>query len=184
MTTPNFGWTLPVVAGSTNIWGTIVNDMLGDPGSVVPNIDADLQTVKDTADATTIVANAALPRAGGIMTGLLEEHSATLKTVDLAAASGSVAMNLALANFFLAQPVAATATQYVFSNVPAIADVASIVFLQVLAGGASIVTWDAAIIWPSAIIPALSTLGTDIVGLVTPDQGTTWYGSLAQRDVR
>ena len=184
--TQNFGIQLPEVNADSNVWGTILNAALGSAGGIVTptSFDAELKRVDDVAAATTIVADAALPRAGGVMTGLLEEHSATLKTVDLAAASGAVPMNLALANFFLAQPAVATATQYVFAGVPAIANVASIVFLQVFQGGASIVTWDAAIIWPSAIVPALSSLGTDLVGFYTPDQGTTWYGSLVQRDVR
>ena len=184
--TLNFGIQLPEVNADSNVWGGILNAALGSAGGAptATSFDAELKRVDDVAAANAIVADAALPKAGGAMTGLIEEHSATLKTVDLAAASGAVPMNLALANFFLASPAVATATQYVFAGVPAIADVASIVFLQIKEGGVSIVTWDAAILWPSSVIPALSSLGTDLLGFVTPDQGTTWYGSLVQRDVR
>ena len=184
--TANFGIQLPEVNADADIWGGILNTALGSPGGtpVATSFDAELKRVDDVAAANAILAADALPKAGGAMTGRIEEHSATLKTVDLAAGTGAVAMDLALANFFLAQPVAATATQYIFSNAPAVANVSSIVFLQVLAGGASIVTWDADIVWPSAIIPTLSATGTDLVGFYSVDQGTTWYGSLVQRDVR
>ena len=187
--TLNFGIQLPEVNADSNVWGTILNSALGSAGGIAAptSFDAELKRVDDVAAAAVVTADAALPVAGGVMTGRIEEHSATLKTVDLGVADGAVPMNLALANFFLAQPTTgggALSTQYVFAGVPAIADVASIVFLQVLAGGSGLVSWDAAIIWPSAIIPALSSLGTDLVGFYTPDQGTTWYGSLVQRDVR
>ncbi len=186
--TPNYGFLVPDVLGSTNVWGDLLNDAIGIPAiPVVPNIDTEMQRIDDVAANADSVAAAALSRAGGTMTGLLEEHSATLARVDLGVASGAVAMDLALANFFQAQPVGQptpAATQYVFTGVPAVASVVSIVFLQLLAGGDSLITWDAAVIWPGTVAPSLSLTGTDLLGFYSPDQGGTWYGSLVQRDVR
>lgn len=44
--TENFAWSKPTVGGSNNSWGTELNQVIDD-------IDADLQTVKDTADAAS-----------------------------------------------------------------------------------------------------------------------------------
>ena len=61
----------------------------------------------------------------------------------------------------------------------------SIVFLQILTGGDSLVTWDTKILWPGTAVPALTTfVATDLLGFYSPDKGVTWYGSLVQRDVR
>ncbi len=59
--TTNYGWTLPTVGGSADAWGTILNTLLGDDAT---GIDAIVKAVSD-------VANAALPKAGGAMTGAL-----------------------------------------------------------------------------------------------------------------
>ena len=186
-TTPNYGFVVPDVLGSTNVWGDLLNDAIGIPAiPVVPNIDTEMQRIDDVAANADTVAADALPKTGGTMTGLLQEHSGVLKTVDLGAAFGAVPMNLAEANFFLAQPVGQPTpenTQYVFAGVPQIDNNVSIVFLQILAGGDSLVTWDTAIIWPSGIVITLSPTGTDLVGFVTPDKGVTWYGSFVQRNV-
>jgi len=183
--TPNFQIQLPQVNGDANVWGEALNKAFGEPGAPVENIDTLLQANLDSAASAQTRADAMLPKDGSeAMIGLLQEHSATLKTVDLGAAPSVVPMDLGEANFFLAQPAAVTDTQYVFANVPQIPNVASIVFLQIKAGGSSNVMWDPDIIWPSTIVITLSTIGTDLVGFITPDQGATWYGSLVQRDVR
>jgi len=57
--TSNYNWTLPTVGGSADAWGTILNAIIGDD---VTGIDAVVKAVSD-------VANAALPKAGGTVTG-------------------------------------------------------------------------------------------------------------------
>src|SRR5690606_27975677 len=57
--TSNYNWTLPTVGGSADAWGTILNAIIGDDAT---GIDAVVKAVSD-------VANAALPKAGGTVTG-------------------------------------------------------------------------------------------------------------------
>ena len=49
------------------------------------------------------------------------------------------------------------------------------------ATGSRTVTWPAAVKWPSATAPTLSTAASavDILTFVTIDNGTTWYGFLS-----
>lgn len=55
--TVNYGWTKPVVGGDTDAWGGELN--------------SDLDGIDSTVFAVSGVANAALPLAGGILTGAL-----------------------------------------------------------------------------------------------------------------
>jgi hypothetical protein len=69
-----------------------------------------------------------------------------------------------------------------FSNVPATANTATSItlFLKQDATGSRTVTWPASVKWPSATAPTITTTAnkTDAITLVTPDNGTTWYGFL------
>lgn len=55
--TTNYGWTKPTVGADTNTWGGLLN--------------ADLDGIDSTVFAVSGVANAALPKAGGTMTGAI-----------------------------------------------------------------------------------------------------------------
>lgn len=60
-TTTNYGWTKPTVGADENTWGGLIN---GD----LDSIDTDLKAVSDVADG-------AVPKAGGTMTGALTNSS-------------------------------------------------------------------------------------------------------------
>lgn len=68
--TTNYGWALPVVGASIGAWGTLLNAILGDS---VTGIDTRLKDVSN-------VANAALPLAGGNLTGNLQMGGTTVLT--------------------------------------------------------------------------------------------------------
>ena len=48
-------------------------------------------------------------------------------------------------------------------------------FTLIITNGGENITWPSSISWPFGNIPKLSTSGTDVIQLVTVDNGTTWY---------
>lgn len=62
--TSNYNLVKPEVGASTNTWGTKINSNLD-------TVDSQLKTNADAAAAAAATANAALPKAGGTMTGTL-----------------------------------------------------------------------------------------------------------------
>ena len=45
----------------------------------------------------------------------------------------------------------------------------------IITNGGSNITWPDTISWPFGTAPTLATSGTDVIQLVTVDNGTTWY---------
>jgi hypothetical protein len=164
--TTNFGWALPDVGASDGAWGTILNTALGE-------VDADLDAVKDTADA-------ALPKAGGTMTGRVDLHSATQQRTSLGTVTGAVALDLSDAQAF--DFTAGAAPVLSVTNVPA-GDVIVGLMLRVTNGGSKI-TWPATFRWPAGSAPALTSSGTDIVVAVTFDGGSSWSAWVPAQDLR
>ena len=76
-TTTNYGLTKPEVGASEDTWGTKVNTDLD-------LVDAQMKVNADGLAATVLVANAALPKAGGAVTGPITTTS-TVDGVDISA---------------------------------------------------------------------------------------------------
>ena len=69
-TTPNYGLTKPEVGASEDTWGTKINTNLN-------LIDTQMKVSDTRSAANTTVANAALPKAGGTMTGVIAGFEST-----------------------------------------------------------------------------------------------------------
>ena len=69
-TTPNYGLTKPEVGASEDTWGTKINTNLN-------LIDTQMKVSDTRSAANTTVANAALPKAGGTMTGVIASFTST-----------------------------------------------------------------------------------------------------------
>lgn len=167
-TTPNYGLTKPEEGASTGTWGGKVNTDLD-------TVDAQMKTNEVAAAAAQTTANAALPKAGGAMTGRLDGFSATAKVVDLGNVSGAVNIDLALGNVFNAVPVGTTT--FSFINVPAGAWASSFV-LRLSNAGAFTINWPATVDWPDGEVPALTSGGGDLLVFINFQSiDTVWFGS-------
>ena len=112
MATTIFGWATPTVGGDNNAWGGALNDMF-------EQMDTDVGAIKDTADAAT---PAALPLAGGTLTGLLvldPVDGVNVGTPVSASPSGSaVALDLNAGRVFNVGTYAGSVLSLNFSNRP------------------------------------------------------------------
>lgn len=155
--TANYEWGKPDVGGSNGTWGTELN-------TVFDEIDADLAAAEATADA-------ALPKAGGVLTGRVDAHSATMKRVDLGATTGATSCDLAEGQCFTLTP--SGNTTLAFTNKPSGTFMYGVVFR--ITGGFGKITWPTGTVWANGSVPNLSTgSGIDLIAMVTDDNGVTW----------
>ena len=165
--TTNFAWAKPTVGGSVGAWGTVLNALFDDQ-------DTDLNTVKTTADA-------ALPRAGGTLTGRLYVKTDKYVVHNLGASvSGAKAIDLSTGQYHYG--TISGDTTFSFSNVPA-TGAAIFLILELTNGGAHTITWPASVKWPHGSVPALTVSGVDVLTLFTRDGGTTWYAAESMTDL-
>lgn len=66
---------------------------------------------------------------------------------------------------------------FTFSNVPS--GKAATFNMIITNGGAATVTWPSTVKWASGTAPTLTSEGVDVLTFLTPDGGTTWYGTVA-----
>ena len=153
-------YTKPTVSGSTGAWGTILNNFI------------DAITTDLTAAET--VGNAALPKAGGTMTGEIVTKTQVWTHTALGSVSGATALDLDVANSFSATITGATTIS--LSNVPSNAVYVS---LELTNGGSATITWPSGVLWPGGSEPSWTESGVDVATFFTRNGGTTWYGALA-----
>lgn len=70
---------------------------------------------------------------------------------------------------------------WVFSNPASFGGLDGFV-LELTNGGTGTQTWPASVRWPNGAVPTLTTAGTDVLVFITRDGGTTWRGSISQRN--
>lgn len=140
MATTNYGWTLPVIDGSLNDWGNILN-------TAIEAIDGDL----NTADTLAI---AALPKTGGTMTGAMTTDVVTQPVETISAVNIDWSSGNSFTKTLSASPT------FTFSNVPGTG--AQYLVVRLVNSGAYTVTWPATVNWPSGSAPTQTVSGTDI----------------------
>lgn len=165
--TANYGWSKPTVGGSGGAWGTLLN-------TIVDDIDSQVHTVDVTAAA-------ALPMAGGTMTGQLALKTETLGFVDAGSVSGAHTFDCSAAQAFAATMTAALSPS--FSNVPS-SGVLFGVLLWLTNGGSAAITWPSGMQFPDGAPPVLTNSGTDVLAFFTRDGGTTWTGLVLALNVQ
>ena len=159
MATPNFGWIEPVDGGSAGTWGTLLNDIFDAQ-------DTDLQAVKDTADA-------ALPKAGGVLTGQIEVATERYKTLDKSSPPGAITFFFASASYQFANITGDMTVS--FTGFPT-SGTAGYLTLELVNGGAHTITWPASVKWDGDAAPTLRSAGVDVLVFLTRDGGTTIRG--------
>lgn len=166
-TTTNYSWTKPTVGGDTGAWGTILN-------AALDAADASLKLIAD-------IANAALAKAGGVMTGRVDLYTATTKRIDKGSISGAQAFDLSLGQYFTLTVGAALTPS--FTNVPAGTFATGVVFRMTNAG-AFVITWPASVKWAAGAVPVFTAAGVDLVMFITDDNGVTFRGVVVAKDIR
>src|SRR6185312_1595605 len=156
-TTTNYAWVQPEVGGSSGSWGGKLN--------------TDLEVIDAEVFAVSGVANAALPKAGGTLTGQLSTKGVDYPANDLGTPGGTLTIDLSTGNYFKFQPISAI-TSVVLTNVPAAGRLA-VFFLEIVNGAAVGITWPASFKFAGGTQPVLSTSGTDVLAFITRDHGAT-----------
>lgn len=166
-TTTNYSWVKPTDGGSSGAWGALLN-------TVIDAIDAALFAVSTTATA-------ALPKAGGTMTGNLLAKTATQTVTAMGNLTGAKTFDMATADVFTGT-VTGTTT-FTFSNAPT-TGTAGFKTFQLTNPGAFVITWPASVKWPGGSAPTFTSSGTDVVAMYTIDAGTTWRVAQVMADSR
>jgi hypothetical protein len=168
--TPNYNWDLPDVAADVGTWGTKLREILG---NTVTGIDA-------VVKAISVVANAALSKAGGTMTGTQKQFKETFATVNLGSTvSGAVAIDCSLGNVFYGT-VTGNITSLSFTNVPSSGDAFALLLELTMASAftiapASSVSWRPASDIYNAGVPSS---GVNTFIFYTRDGGAKWRFAL------
>lgn len=166
MPTTNYEWETPEVGGDQDQWGDELNDLFEE-------IDAQVFAVEEVADA-------ALPKAGGTMTGALKLKTAAAAHLSLGSVSGATELDLTDAQSFSATITGATT----FSFTGAIAgDYSSGFVLKLTNAGAFTVTLPVNVKWPGGSAPDFTAAGVDVLVFLTFDNGTTWLAFVSGQNI-
>ncbi|KKL19132.1 hypothetical protein LCGC14_2468590, partial [marine sediment metagenome] len=150
-------------------WGTKLN-------TDMDLVDTQMKVNEDAAAASQTIADAALPVAGGAMTGGIDVFTSRSLYAALGSISTTQDLDFALANAFTFTVGAAVTLS--FTNVPTADDFIVGAILKITNGGAFFITWPAAVNWVGGVTPTFTTSGTDLVALVSFDDSATWQANV------
>jgi len=163
-TTTNFGLTKPEVGASSGTWGAKLN-------TDMDLIDTQMQVNVVAAAAAQTTADAALPVAGGVMTGEVDVLTERLAETALGSISGANDLDLDLSNTFSMTITGATTLSVI--NAPTAGSFVLGLLLLVTNGGTN-VTFPGSFEFPGGTTPTLTTSGVDLIAAVSFDGGVTW----------
>ena len=128
---------------------------------------------------TTATAAAALPKAGGVVTGLVNMSDQIVQRpvlkdyAETKVAMAAHAVDLELGNVFTY--TLSGGQTLTFTN-PAASGSACSFTLIITNGGSATLTWPTSIDWAAATAPTLTASGVDVLTFTSIDGGTIWYG--------
>ena len=131
---------------------------------------------------TTATAAAALPKAGGVVTGLVNMSDQIVQRpvlkdyAETKVAMAAHAVDLELGNVFTY--TLSGGQTLTFTN-PAASGTACSFTMIITNGGSATLTWPTSIDWAAATAPTLSSAGVDVLTFTSIDGGTIWYGIAA-----
>jgi len=166
VTTTNYSWVLPEIDGSADTWGTKINTVFT---TATTGLDAIVYAIDVTAAA-------ALPVAGGTMTGLLTTE-VVREALDVIAA-GEIDWDTG--NMFT--KTIDENTTFTFANLPG-AGVGQYISVRITAGLGDTVTWPT-VQWHNGSAPVQTSGGTDLYVLYCEGGAPgTVYGARCLEDV-
>ena len=198
-TTTTFSFNKPTVGGDEDAWGGYLNgnwdsvdDLLDGTTAIQPNLTSgswQVGGVTITAtgaelnylDITTLGTSEASKVVTADVNGdviLAAELKATSYNESYVSLSGTTpSVDCEAGNVFALSTTGNTT--FTFSNPPASGTGYGFI-LKLTAGGTHTVSWPASVDWAAATAPDAPASGeTDVLGFLTYDGGTTWYGFLA-----
>ena len=175
-TTPTTNYSIgkPTVGGSVDAWGTELNTALD-------LVDTEIKNREDEATAAQATADAALPKAGGVMTGRTDEHSATLVFNNLTGVTGAQDLDMDLGNY---HRVALTGDPtFTFTNIPGVSGSVDVLIVDLTNAAGRTITWPASVTeWAEGAQP-VSSNAHDVYTFISVDGGTNWQGARIMRNL-
>ena len=143
--------------------------------------------------ATVAVANAALPKAGGTMSGetIFADQLVTRpeikdysETYNASSGSGTVDLDISTGNVFQHTASGGNVT-FTFSNPPASGKAGSFTLKWIQDSSDRTITWPASVDWAGGSAPDVTSgsAKVDMYVFTTFDAGTTWYGFQSGADL-
>jgi hypothetical protein len=178
--------TLPDSTGTVALTSTVLPLAGGAmTGAITTNSTfdgVDIATRDAILTSTTTTADAALPKAGGTLSGTVDAADQILQRpvmkdyAETKVAMAAHAVDLSLGN--VQTYTLSGAQTLTFTNPPATGSAGS--FTLIVTNGASAtLTWPTSVDWAGGTAPTLTASGVDILTFLTVDGGVIWYGFAA-----